>query len=74
MSATSEVTFSVPGMSCTHCEKAIKAALGRLNGVDNVKVDLAAKSIRVAYNGDVISPDALAKALDLAGYPAAQGL
>lgn len=71
MAATSETTLNVPGMSCMHCEKAIKAALGQLNGVANVSVDLRAKTVKVSYHEETISLDVLAQALEAAGYPVA---
>jgi copper ion binding protein len=71
MAATSQTTLSVPAMSCMHCEKAIKAALGQLNGVENVNVDLRAKTVKVSYREETISPDVLAQALEAAGYPVA---
>jgi len=57
-------------MSCMHCVHAIKAALGQLNGVSNVDVDLPAKRVKVGYDPSSITPDVLAKALEAAGYPA----
>ncbi|MDP2873216.1 MAG: copper ion binding protein [Bacillota bacterium] len=71
MAAATEVTLNVPGMSCMHCEKAIKAALGQLNGVADVRVDLGAKKVKVTYSSETVSPDVLAKALEAAGYPVA---
>jgi len=64
-----QTTLSVPGMSCMHCVNAIKAALGQLSGVRDVRVDLAAKKVHVDYSPDAISPEILAKALAAAGYP-----
>jgi copper chaperone len=34
-------TIKVKGMSCQHCVKAVTKALGELDGVQDVKVDLA---------------------------------
>jgi copper chaperone len=53
-----------------HCVNAIKSALGQLNGVSDVNVDLRAKKVSVSYDPATVSPDVLAKALEAAGYPA----
>ena len=34
-------TIKIKGMSCNHCVMAVTKALGGINGVSNVKVDLA---------------------------------
>lgn len=34
-------TIKVKGMSCQHCVKAVTKALGEIDGVSEVKVDLA---------------------------------
>jgi len=68
--AGSEITFRVPGMSCMHCVKAVKAALGQLDGVTGVEVDLNSKRVVVRFDQDRMSPDVLARALEAAGYPA----
>ena len=40
----------VDGMSCEHCVRAIKGAVGALPGVENVRVDLAGKTVTVEYD------------------------
>lgn len=34
-------TIKVKGMSCQHCVKAVEKALGTIDGVSNIKVDLS---------------------------------
>ena len=34
--ATTELTYSVPGMSCRHCRSAIEAEVGTVEGVNEV--------------------------------------
>ena len=34
-------TIQIKGMSCSHCVMAVTKALGGIDGVQNVKVDLA---------------------------------
>ena len=40
----------VDGMSCEHCVKAIKNAVGTLSGVASVEVDLNAKTVTVEHD------------------------
>ena len=41
MSDITSITFSVPGMTCGHCEAAIKQEVGTVAGVTGVDVDPA---------------------------------
>jgi len=59
--------YSVPDMSCAHCEKTIRQSLAALPGIDKVEIDLAAK--KVAVEGPADSAKIIA-ALDDAGYAA----
>ena len=60
-------TYSVPGMHCGHCVRAITESVGTLAGVEAVEVDLAAKSVRVT--GEASEPQVRAAIAD-AGYNA----
>ena len=55
-------------MSCSHCERAIKNALGELNGVSSTEVDLNGKTVTVEYDMDFITEDNLIEAIEDAGY------
>ncbi len=63
------ITYSVPGMTCEHCRRAITDEVGRVPGVTSVDVDLDAK--RVAVDGAAFSDDAVRAAIDEAGYDVA---
>ena len=56
----------VDGMSCEHCVKAVKNALGEVNGVTAVKVDLQTKKVEV--EGENMVNDTLKNAVEDAGY------
>ncbi|MFM2071643.1 MAG: hypothetical protein RLZZ623_1906 [Actinomycetota bacterium] len=60
--------FSVPGMTCGHCEAAVKAEIGKLDGITGVDVDLATKA--VAVHGTNLERGAIAAAVDEAGFEA----
>ena len=65
----SELTYSVPGVSCDHCRAAIADEVGSLDGVREVVVDLDAK--RVVVRGERLDDDAVRAAIEDAGYDAA---
>lgn len=56
----------VEGMSCGHCEKAVKNALNELEGVREVEVDLGEKEVVV--QGENLDNEILREAIDEAGY------
>ena len=59
-------TYTVDGMSCDHCVKAITSEVTQLAGVDAVAVDLANRTVSVS--GDDVDDAAVAAAIDEAGY------
>ncbi len=65
---TETVTYSVPGVSCGHCQTAITAEVTGVHGVESVDVDLEAKLVRVS--GENLDDAALIAAIDEAGYDA----
>ncbi|GAB2611219.1 heavy-metal-associated domain-containing protein [Streptomyces capparidis] len=68
-SATDGVTtvYAVSGMSCGHCRTAITEAVGGLDGVLSVDVDVTGGKVTVTT---AAAPDdsLIAKAIDEAGY------
>lgn len=63
------LTLSVPGMTCGHCEAAVKQEVGTVPGVDDVAVDLATKNVVVS--GTNLDRDSIVAAIDEAGYDVA---
>jgi copper chaperone CopZ len=60
-------TYDVPGISCGHCKAAIEAEVAKVAGVQEVAVDVEAKTVTVegGDDGDVRA------AIDEAGYDVA---
>ena len=65
---TETFTYSVPGVSCGHCQAAITAEVTGVDGVDSVDVDLDTKLVRIT--GENLDDAALVAAIDEAGYDA----
>jgi copper chaperone len=64
-----EITYSVPGMHCGHCERAVSFELQQVAGVESVEVDLERKLVTVL--GASLNDSALRAAIEEAGYEAA---
>ena len=64
------VVLDVPSMNCSLCPISVKKTLERVPGVLDAKADLAAKRAEATYDPERVSPEALAKTVTNAGYPA----
>lgn len=61
-----ELTYTISQMHCDHCRAAIESHVGRVPGVEEVRVDLVDKHVRVA--GRALEDDAIRAAVDAAGF------
>ena len=60
------MTYTVPGMTCGHCEQAVNSELSEVSGVESVHVDLDTKLVTV--RGHDLDDAPLRAAIDKAGY------
>jgi copper chaperone len=58
-------TLTVTGMTCDHCVRAVTEAVQAVPGAQDVRVDLASGTVRVAGSAD---PEALRAAIAEEGY------
>lgn len=66
---SSEVkTLNVEGMSCSHCENSVKKAVGGLNGVKSVAVDLKGKKVTIEFDQEKVSVETIKGAIEDQGY------
>jgi copper chaperone len=61
--------YSVPGVSCAHCQRAIEGEVSQLHGVESVDVDLDGETVTVT--GEPLDAAAIVAAIDEAGYEVA---
>ncbi|MFT4101786.1 MAG: heavy-metal-associated domain-containing protein [Burkholderiaceae bacterium] len=62
------IEYVLDDMTCGHCEKAVRAAIAKVDPQAPVSVDLGAHRVRI----DSSQPaEPFARALDEAGYPPA---
>ena len=62
------VTILVKGMSCEHCQAAVKGAISGVAGVSSAEVDLAGGKAEVSFDGAVAKVEDLEKAVVEAGF------
>ncbi len=60
-------TLKVKGMTCQHCVMAVKKALGFLDGVRNIDVDLSKGEVKFE-NSKGLAADKIREAIENAGY------
>ncbi len=62
------ITLKVTGMTCSHCEEAVRRGLCESPGVESVEMDRPAE--RAVVNGADIEPDALISTVEKLGFSA----
>ncbi|HID73679.1 MAG TPA: heavy metal translocating P-type ATPase, partial [Thermoplasmata archaeon] len=65
---TDEVTLRIDGMHCASCQGRVEGALAALPGVLDARVDLAAETALVRYDGTVVDLSDMRDAILGAGY------
>ncbi len=70
MSATSEATFAVGGMTCASCSAIIEKVLGKTEGIGSATVNLALERLTTTYDPHVLDPGAIAEKVGSIGYTA----
>jgi copper chaperone len=63
----STASYTVTGMTCEHCVRAVTEEVGAIPGVTAVDVDLASGGLRVTTDAPV-GDDAVRAAVEEAGY------
>ena len=66
---TDTITYSVTGIHCEHCARAIREEVTAVEGVESVDVDVPLKVVTV--RGRVLSDGDVRDAIAEAGYEAA---
>ena len=69
--AATHAVLNVPSVSCNHCKMAIEGAVGALDGVEQVDVDVDDKSVTVDFDAADVSLDEIQAAVQDEGYEVA---
>ena len=62
--------FSVTGMSCSACSAHVEKSVKKLEGIEEVQVNLLSNSMEVEYQPEKITADKIIQAVEHAGYGA----
>jgi len=62
--------YNITGMSCAACSAKVERVVGKLDGVENVSVNLLTNSMQVEYKEDKLSSNDIIKNIVDAGYGA----
>lgn len=60
--------FSVEGMTCASCSKAVERAAKKVDGVSEANVNLALEKLTVTYDPEIASISEIKKAVEKSGY------
>ena len=66
-----QVTLSVPDISCGHCKSSIEGAVGPLEGVSSAVVAIDDRNVAINYDGSDTTMEAIVAAIDDQGYEVA---
>ncbi len=65
---TIDLDFAVDGMTCASCVRRVEGALGKVDGVHEVSVNLATERAHVAIDPDIVNAEQLSATVSNAGY------
>ncbi|GIN21462.1 copper chaperone CopZ [Siminovitchia fordii] len=66
-----QVTLNVQGMSCGHCVNSIEGEVGRMDGVQFVKVYLDQGKVDVTFDSNKLSLEEIKSVIEDQGYDVA---
>lgn len=61
-------TLIVPDIHCDHCASSIEGAVGLIEGVEKVKVQIEEHTVDVSYDEASVNLDAIVSAIEGQGY------
>ncbi len=63
-----EITLNISGMSCSHCQNAVKNALMGVSGVEKAEVSLEKNNAEITYDATKVTVEMLKEAIEDEGY------
>jgi len=73
MADPTRLLYRADDISCDHCRRAIETAVGAVEGVESVSVDVGARTVDVSVAGPEVEA-AVRGAIEDAGYPISEKL
>ena len=65
-----ERDFEIEGMTCAACVRRVERSIGKLEGVEQVQVNLATERMNVRFDLGILDEDGIVQAAEKAGYGA----
>ncbi|MDQ0427211.1 copper ion binding protein [Planomicrobium stackebrandtii] len=63
------VKFQLEPLTCPSCIKKIEGKVGKIDGVEEVKVLFNSSKVKASYNEEKVSSEELKKVIENLGYP-----
>lgn len=63
-----KVILNVSGMSCGHCVSSIESAVGKLDGINSVTVQLSEGKVEVSFDSSITSLESIINEIEEQGY------
>lgn len=60
--------FNVPDIHCDHCASSIEGAVGSIEGVEKVKVQIEDRTVEVTYDDVSVKLDEIVSMIEGQGY------
>jgi Cu+-exporting ATPase len=73
MTATKQIILPVTGMTCANCVSTVERSLKKLNGVEQVSVNLSSERATVEYQPELVGITEVVGKIRKAGYGVAEG-
>lgn len=64
--------YEVTGMTCSACSSRVEKCVSKIDGVENVSVNLLTNSMQVSYDENKVNEDIIVSEVEKAGYGAAR--
>jgi copper chaperone len=63
-----QATLTVPEISCGHCKQSIEGAVGGLDGVESVTVEIEPRTVSLVFDDQAVGLSEIRAAIEAAGY------
>ncbi|HOP05944.1 MAG TPA: heavy metal translocating P-type ATPase [candidate division Zixibacteria bacterium] len=73
MTQLTDLNFNIEGMHCAACVRSIETAVGKLDGVQECRVNLATRSASVRLDPEIVDAAAIMHEIDQLGFKASEG-
>ena len=67
-----ERTYDIKGMTCSACSRAVERAVGKLEGVNEVHVNLITNQMETVFDENILNKETIIEVIHKAGYEASE--